>query len=93
LLGLLSKNFSWEIGEISLVDISLIFSITFLVEKELSCWIGFLVKITGLWSIKIGFGTSGVSGKFSVVGGSLNGSLFSNHFLPARMGPTSPSGS
>jgi len=89
LLGLSSKNFSWEIGEISLVDISLIFSITFLVDKELSCWICFLFGITGFWSIKIGLEFFGSSGKFSVLGGS----FLSNQNLPAKIGPTSLSGS
>jgi hypothetical protein len=49
-----------------------------------------LFEITGLLSIKTGLRTFGTSGKFSVIGG---GCFLSNQNLPAKIGPTSLSGS
>jgi len=83
----LSKIFPGVLGEILLVDIFLVFSITFLVDKELSCLIGCLFGITGFWSIKIGLIVFGTWEKFSVLGGSGSfcSPFSSNHFLTCGM--------
>jgi hypothetical protein len=85
------ENFPGILGEISLINICGVFLSVFGVDKELSCWIGCLFGITGFWSIKIGLGVFSTWGKFSVIGGHSGGSPLSNHFLPARMEPISPS--
>ena len=87
LLGLSRKNFSGVLGETLLVNTPRVFLVNFGTNKELSSRAGFLCKITGLQPIKTGTGLFGTWGKFSVIGGF----FFSNHFLPAKMEPISPS--